>query len=125
PYPPPRPQPAGRGERWATAGDTLASRAPGRGAAAERRARTGAGATEKRVHMQLSTGRHRCLPVEQGGIVGLAGAQQVGGDPQEGGGEDGEGLLLGTTAVEEALVADAPLWRAPCGHEGREIEGMA
>ena len=32
---------------------------------------------EKRVHIGVSTGRHRCLPVEQGGIVRLTGAQQM------------------------------------------------
>src|SRR5262249_6394085 len=32
---------------------------------------------EKRVHIGLSTGRRRCRPVEQGGIVDLTGAQQV------------------------------------------------
>ena len=31
----------------------------------------------KRVHIGLSTGRHRCLPVEQGGIVSVTRAQQV------------------------------------------------
>src|SRR5262249_3693264 len=40
-------------------------------------------------------------------------------------GQDGEGLLLAAAALEEALVAHAPLGRAAGSHQGRQIEGMA
>src|SRR5215472_2973399 len=37
---------------------------------------------------------------------------------------DGEGLLLAAATVEEALVADAPLRRAPGGDDGCQRAGM-
>ncbi len=73
----------------------------------------------------MSTSRRRRLLVEEGGSVGLAGAQQMVDDPQQRAGQDGEGLLLAPAAIEEALVADTPLGRAPGGDEGCQIERMA
>jgi transposase len=73
----------------------------------------------------VSTSRQCGRLVEQSGIVGVARAQQVIDHPQEGMGEDGVGLLLGTTAVEETLVAHTPLGGAAGGNKGGEVEGMA
>ena len=54
----------------------------------------------KRVHIGVSTNRRRRRLVEEGGIVGLARAQQVVDDAQQRAGQDGEGLLRASAALE-------------------------